>query len=75
MKQALTTPFQEAIEAIEALPLDDQQALLELMQQRLIERRRAEIARHAAETKQAIREGRACYGTVEDLRRDLMDEL
>jgi hypothetical protein len=74
VKQPFTTPFQEAIEAVEALSLEDQQALIELMRQRLIERRRAEIARHAAETRQAMREGRASYGAVEDLQRDLLGE-
>ena len=75
MKQVLSTPFQEAIEAVEALPPDDQEALIELIRQRLIERRRAEIARHATETLQATREGRARYGTVDDLRHDLLGEL
>ena len=45
---------------------------IDLIRRRLIERRRAEIARHAAETLRAVREGRARVGTVEDLRRDLL---
>jgi hypothetical protein len=74
MSQRTSTPFQRAIDVIEALPLEDQETLIDLVQRRLIERRRAEIARHAAETLQAVREGRAQYGTIEDLRRDLLAE-
>jgi len=43
-------------------------------QRRLVERRRAEIARNATATLQAVREGRARYGSVEDLKRDLLAE-
>ena len=39
-----------------------------------VERRREEIARQAAATLQAVREGRARYGSVEDLKRDLLAE-
>ena len=74
MSQRTSTPFQRAIDVIEALPLEDQETLIDLVHRRLIERRRAEIARHAAETLQAVREGRAQYGTIEDLRRDLLAE-
>jgi hypothetical protein len=68
------TPFQKAIDVIEALPLEDQETLLDLMHRRLVEQRRAEIARHASETLQAVREGRARYGTIKDLQRDLLTE-
>ena len=74
MAQRTSTPFQRAIDVIEALPLEDQETLIDLVHRRLMECRRAEIARHAAETLQAVREGRAKYGTVEDLRHDLLAE-
>ena len=74
MSQMVSSPFQKAIDVIEALPPEDQEMLIDLIRRRLIERRRAEIACHAAETLQAVREGRAQYGTVEDLRRDLLAE-
>jgi len=64
--------FQDAIETVESLPAEDQEELIDLIQRRLAERRRAEIARHAEETLQAVREGRAQYGNFEDLRQDLM---
>jgi hypothetical protein len=68
------SPFQKAIDVIETLPPEDQEILIDLIRRRLIERRRAEIARHAVETLQAVREGRAQIGTVKDLRRDLLTE-
>ena len=68
---AVTTPFQQALDFIEQLPPEDQTSLIEIVQQRLTEQHRAEIARNAHATLQAFREGRARYGTLEDLRRDL----
>ncbi len=74
MEQTTLTPFQQALDVIEQFPSDDQEALIEIIRCRLIEQRRAEIARNARATVQAFREGRARYGTVDDLRRDLLDE-
>jgi len=65
------TPFQDVLERIERLSISDQEALLEIVQKRLIELRRQEIAENARATIQAFREGRASYGTVDDLRREL----
>lgn len=45
--------------------------MIDLIHHRLVERRREEIARHAAETLEAVREGRGEYGTFEDLERNL----
>ena len=66
--------FRQALNVIEQFPADDQEALIEIIQRRLVEQRRAEIARNARATVQAFREGRARCGTVDDLRRDLLDE-
>lgn len=73
-KTSTNTPFQTAIDVVEALPPEDQETLIDLIHRRLTERRRDEIARHAAETLQAVREGRAQYGTFDDLERDLLAE-
>ena len=67
-----STPFQRALETVERLPESDQEALVEVIRARLIEHRRTEIAIHARETLQAFREGRAKYGTLEDLKEDLL---
>lgn len=74
MTQNRVSTFQDAVEAVESLPAEDQEELVELIQRRLRARRRAEIARNAEETLRAVREGRAQYGTVDDLRQDLTNQ-
>lgn len=69
-----TSYFQDAIETVEKLPPDDQMLLVEIIRQRLSEQRRAEIAKNAQGTLKAVREKRAHFGTVDDLRRDLTGE-
>lgn len=48
-----TLSFNEILEEIEALPEEDQVVLIDLIQRRLIERRRTEIVANIAEAKQA----------------------
>lgn len=69
-----TISLQAAIECVEALSLEDQQILIELIHKRLIEKRRAEIARNAEETLKALETGKAKSGTVADLMDDLLAE-
>ena len=66
-----STPFQDVLTRIEQLSVSDQEALIEIVQKRMIALRRQEIAANARATRQAFREGRASYGTVDDLRREL----
>lgn len=66
-----TSHFQQAIEIVESLPPDEQILLIDIIRQRLIEQRRAEIASSAERTLKAVREGEARFGTLEDLRHDL----
>ncbi len=68
------TPFQKAIDAVESLPVDDREELLEILKMRIAEHRREEIAANAQEVLQAVREKRAKFGTVEDLKRDLLED-
>ncbi|MBW1748663.1 MAG: hypothetical protein JRF45_10220 [Deltaproteobacteria bacterium] len=68
------TPFQKAIDAVESLPFDDREELLEILRMRIAEHRRDEIAGNAKETLQAVREKRAKFGTVEDLKKDLLGD-
>ena len=70
--EAVSTPFERALDAVDQLPPADQEAVMEIVRQRQIARRRDEIAAHARNTLQAFREGRASYGTIDDLRRDLL---
>ena len=68
------TPFQKAIDAVESLPFDDREELLEILRMRIAEHRRDEIAANAREALQTVREKRAKFGTVEDLKKDLLED-
>jgi hypothetical protein len=74
MVQQKTSLFQQALDVVEKLPPEDQETLIDLIQHRLVECRRAEIARHATATLQAVREGRVSHGSVGDLKGDLPGE-
>jgi hypothetical protein len=63
--------FQEVIETVEALPPDDQIMLVEIIRQRLIEYRRAELASDVAESRAAYQSGDVRRGSVADLMEDL----
>lgn len=65
---------QDAIEAVEALSEEEQQVVVDVVQKRLIEHRRSEIARNATELTHEVREGKASYGAVADLKKDLLEE-
>lgn len=66
-----TSQFQAAIDVVEALPLDAQAALVEIIQQRLQQQRRAELQQAVLESEQDYGEGRIHRGTVADLMMEL----
>jgi thymidylate synthase ThyX len=68
------TPFQKALDAIESLPVDAREQVIDIIKKRLVEDRREEIAANAREAVRGVREGGAKYGTVEDLKRDLLEK-
>ena len=68
------TPFQKAIDVVESLPFDEREEVIEIIKRRLAEDRREEIAANAREAVKAVREKRAKYGTIEELKRDLLGE-
>ena len=65
--------FQELIEIIEALPLDDQALLVEIIHKRLIQQRRAELAAEIEDARSAYQKGDVRRGTVSDLMEDLAE--
>ena len=67
--------FQELIESVESLPLGDQQMLLNIINMRIIERRRDELVADMEESLEAYRKGEVRIGTVDDLLRDLDEDL
>ncbi len=67
------SPFQKAILAVEALPLDEREDILDILRRRQAENRREQIAANARETLNAFREGKASFGTLGDLKRELQN--
>jgi len=68
---AAKSSFQELIESVEALPLDDREILMDIINRRIIEQRRDELVADMEESLQAYRKGEVRIGTVDDLLRDL----
>jgi len=66
-----SSTIQKALDCIEELLPEEQETLIEIIRRRNIEKRRNGISRNAADTLNAIKEGKASYGSVEDLKKDL----
>lgn len=66
--------FQEIIDSVEKLSLEEQDSLFELIKKRRIEKRRFEIAANAKATLESLKQGTAKKGSVDDLISDLLDE-
>ena len=66
--------FQEIIEQVESLSIDDQDHLFELIRKRRIDNRRAEIAAIAQKIFNAVEAGTSIKGSFEDLRSYLLSE-
>jgi len=72
-KKRVVPRFQEVIETVEALPPDDQVLLIEIIRQRLIQHRRAELAAEIAEARNAYQRGDVRRGTVADLMAEIAE--
>ena len=72
MSQTLKTSlFQEALDAVEALSLNDQIELLSVLNNRLNLRQRQQIVQEVREAQQEYREGKFQSGTVDDFLAEL----
>jgi hypothetical protein len=63
----------EVLESIEKLDIDEQGYISEVLSKRLVELRRAEIAKRAIESEQAYKKGETKKGSFKDLWKDLND--
>ena len=61
-----TSRFQQVIEVIETLSLDDQEILLDILGKRLHALRRAQLCQEIIETRQEYKEGKVTLGNVDD---------
>jgi hypothetical protein len=60
-----TSAFQQAIESVENLSIEDQEILLELLQKRLHQAKRTKLSQEIIEVRQEFAEGKVQYGSVE----------
>jgi hypothetical protein len=68
-----TLSFQDLIEAVEAMPLEDQSIFVELINKRIIEKRRLELVAEVREARRAFESGEVKRGSFRDLIKDLKD--
>lgn len=66
-KRSTAPRFQDIVELVEALPHDDQGLLIDIIRQRLIQHRRAELAADIAEAREAYRRGDVRRGSAADV--------
>ncbi|HSM82964.1 MAG TPA: hypothetical protein VLS96_14835 [Nodosilinea sp.] len=65
--------FQKAIDAVESLSLQDQEAVLSLLQKRIADQRRQELSQSIAEVRHEFAQGSVQFGSVDDFMAGLDD--
>ena len=65
--------FQDLIDAVESMPLEDQSMKVEQINKRIIEKHRAELVARVQEARDDFKRGEVKSGTFEDLMKDLKD--
>jgi predicted RNase H-like HicB family nuclease len=68
-----SSAFQQAIEGVERLSVDDQMLLIEIIRQRLIQHPHSELAAQVTEARESYRTGNVRRSTPEDVRQPLDD--
>jgi len=63
--------FNDALEVVESLPEDQRESLLEIIRNRLIEKRRDKLALSIKKAKKEYEKGEIRRGSVDDLMREL----
>jgi hypothetical protein len=65
-------PFGDVLEAADKLSLEEQEALIEVLHRRLIERRRDELARDIQQATEEFEAGRCRPATPEELMKEIL---
>ena len=73
MAEIHSSSFQQAIESVERLPVEDQIMLIEIIRRHLVDQRRTQLADEIAQSRAAYHRGDVTRGTVEDLMKDLTE--
>lgn len=63
--------FQQALEAVEALSLEDQSMLLDILHKSLRQQRRNELLKEVAEVRQDYAQGNVKFGSIADFMAEL----
>ena len=71
MSAVAVSTFQKAINVVESLPETQQEHLVEIVQRRLVEARRSELAASIREARDEYHSGRVRRGTPADLLKEL----
>ena len=64
--------FGEVLEAVDKLPLEDQESLIDILHRRLMEQRRAELARDIQDARREFREGGSHPVTPDEIMKEIM---
>ena len=67
-----SVPFGEILEAADGLPIEDQEALIAILKNRLRERRRAELLQDIREAEKEFREGKCQPATPDEIMREIL---
>ncbi len=66
-----TSTFQQAIETVEKLSLEEQQMLIDTIQKRLHQQRRTILSQEIKEIRQEVTEGKVKFGSVDEFLNEL----
>ena len=67
-----TLPFGEVLETVDRLPLEEQEALIEILHRRVIERRREELAKDIQEAQKEFEAGHARPVTPDEFMAEIL---
>jgi ribosomal protein L18E len=74
LKTTNKSHFQEIIETVESLSIDDQEMLLKVLNKRLREQKRNKIAQEIDQVRQEYQEGKINFGSVDNFLLELDQE-
>ena len=70
----ITSIFQNAITTVEALSIEEQTLLIEIIQKRLQQQKRQQLKQEIQSVRQEYRDGQVTFGSVEDFMNELEAE-
>jgi len=71
--QMIVNTFDEALEMVDSMTIEEREQLLEILQKRLIDEKREQLVKNVREAKQEYRKGKIKTGTVNDLMQEIME--